>query len=94
LYREAAHEPVEERDDEDVCLALLDERERAAKAGPSFDHGAAADVKLLDDLDEFEPVAAARGPDTFLLFRRTDEAFAIAVADPRDANDTNGTTGG
>jgi hypothetical protein len=93
LDAERPDEPVEERDDEHVDLVLLDEFDRAAEAGPMFEGGAARRVHLLDRFDEFEVVVGARGADTFSLFGRTDEAFALAVADTRDADDADGAGG-
>ena len=76
----------------DVGLPRLDELDRAPEPGPLRERRAAADVELLERLDELEPVALAGGPDTLGLFGRGDKLLAVTVADARDADDADGTT--
>jgi hypothetical protein len=58
-----------------------------------LERGAAGRVHLLDHVDKAEAVLGAGGPDTFSLLGGADEAFALAVTDPRNADDANGAGG-
>lgn len=75
--------------DKDVRAATLDELHRPAEPVAALARSAAADVELLNDLDELEAVSLASGSDTLALLGGRDEAFAVAVTDTRDANDAD-----
>jgi hypothetical protein len=86
LDREGADEAVEVRDDDDVSAAVLDHVNCAPEAGTLSQWRAAADVELLEDLEQREFVTVAGRGDTLALFGRRNGVLAGAG----DANDANG----
>ena len=60
LHRQGTHEPVEVGDDDDVRLAGLDHLDRAPEPSTLRERSAAADVELLDRLDELRARRARR----------------------------------
>ena len=94
LDSERADETIEVGDDDHAGFACLQHRDCTAHARTAIEWRTAGDVRLLQRVDELEPVALAGGPDTLSLLGRRDQALAITVTDAADADDPNGSTYG
>jgi hypothetical protein len=73
---------------------VLDHPDRSTEALTLRELGAAADIELLDGLDQLEAVTLTGVADTLRLFGRRHERFTFAAADTADPDNTDRTTRG